>query len=57
MYACKILAPVLFHSCIAHWAVWNCALKEFIIIIIIIIYVYIIWLLIWVYCFTDIYAL
>ena len=37
MYACKILAPVLFHSCIAHWAVWNCALKEFIIIIIIII--------------------
>ena len=35
MYACKILAPVLFHSCIAHWAVWNCALKEFIIIIII----------------------
>ena len=37
MYACKILAPVLFHSCIAHWAVWNCALKEFIIIIIIIV--------------------
>ena len=33
MYACKILAPILFHSCIAHWAVWNCALKEFIIII------------------------
>ena len=32
MYACKILAPVLFHSCIAHCAVWNCALKEFIII-------------------------
>ena len=34
MYACNILALVLFHSCIA---VWNCASKEFIIINIIII--------------------